>query len=276
MSSSSVANPHNTSHRRIHPNASSANLARHAAKCRLCNHHSRAAIEFDFLNWRNPFDLVKSYNLRSLSTIYRHAHATGLLGRRRLNLRFALERIVERVGEVPVTASGVIRCVRAITRMNDAGEWIDPPSRVIISREDAVEPQHTSPHKSSRHNSSRATRQSQPPAANIFEPALLEEISHEEEEIEHAEQHPEVVAQRAAEQLREAAKAAAAPPEITIEFSPEFAAACEERRRGQEADRRALEAKNPRLAGPALDITAARTSQSLIGNETHSPAEPNG
>lgn len=275
MSSSSVANPHNTSHRRIHPNASSANLARHAAKCRLCNHPSRAAIEFDFLNWRNPFDLVKSYNLRSLSTIYRHAHATGLLGRRRLNLRFALERIVERVGEVPVTASGVIRCVRAITRMNDAGEWIDPPSRVIISREDA-EPQPTRRGKSSRHNSSRATRQSQPPAANIFEPALLEEISHEEEEIEHAEQHPEVVAQRAAEQLREAAKAAAAPPEITIEFSPEFAAACEERRRGQEADRRALEAKNPRLAGPALDIAAAQTSQSLIGNETHSPAEPNG
>lgn len=272
MATSSAANPHRASRRPTHR----VNLARHAAKCRLCNHPSRAAIEFDFLNWRNPFDLVKSYNLRSLSTIYRHAHATGLLGRRRLNLRFALERIVERVGEVPVTASGVIRCVRAITRMNDAGEWIDPPSRVIISREDAVEPQHTSPHKSSRHNSSRTTRQSQPPAANIFEPALLEEISHEEEEIEHAEQHPEVVAQRAAEQLREAAKAAAAPPEITIEFSPEFAAACEERRRGQEADRRALEAKNPRLARPAPDIAAAQTSQSLIGNETHGPAEPNG
>src|SRR6185437_12710142 len=144
MSSSSATNPHRASHRPTNR----VNLGRHAAKCRLCNHPSRAAIEFDFLNWRNPFDLVQSYHLRSLSTIYRHAHATGLFGRRRLNLRFALERMVERVNEAPVTASGIIRCVRAITRMNDAGEWIDPPSRVIISREDSVEPQ-PSPHRKS-------------------------------------------------------------------------------------------------------------------------------
>ncbi|MHB8411054.1 MAG: hypothetical protein ACYDDI_03810, partial [Candidatus Acidiferrales bacterium] len=126
------------SHGRIHPRV--ANLARHAAKCGVCNHPSRAAIEFDFLNWRNPFDLVRNYRLRNLSTIYRHAHATGLFSRRRLNLRFALERIVERVGEVPVTANAVIRSIRAITRINDAGEWVDPPARVIISREDSAKP----------------------------------------------------------------------------------------------------------------------------------------
>ena len=271
MPTSSAANSQ-PSHRRT------VNLARHAAKCGICNHPSRAAVEFDFLNWRNPFDLVDSYGLRSLSTIYRHAHATGLLGRRRLNMRFALERIVERVGEVPVTASAVIRSIRAITRINDAGEWIDPPSRVIISREDAVEPQRTSAHKSSRrkpspHNSRRAKQQPQPPASTIFKPALLEEIS--PEEIEHAEQHPDVVAQHAAEQRSKAAKAPV-PPEITIEFSPEFAAAREERRRGLEADRRALEAKNPRFAGPPPDLAAAQISKSLIGNETHSPEKPNG
>lgn len=274
MSSSAVTNPQNLYHR-THP----VNLGRHAAKCRLCNHPSRAAIEFDFLNWRNPFDLVNSYGLRSLSTIYRHAHATGLLGRRRLNMRFALERIVERVGEVPVTASAVIRSIRAITRINDAGEWIDPPSRVIISREDAVEPQRTVAHKSSRrksspHNARRASRQSQPPAATIFEPALLEEISHEE--VEHAEQHPDIVAQRAAEKLSKAAAKASVPPEITIELSPELAAAVEERQRGLEADRRALEAKNPRLAEPPPDLTAPQISKSLIGNYVHSPAEPKG
>lgn len=258
----SVANPQR-SHRRIHPNASSANLARHAAKCRLCNHPSRAAIEFDFLNWRNPFDLVQSYGLRSLSTIYRHAHATGLLGRRRLNLRFALERMVERVGEAPVTASGIIRCVRAITRINDAGEWIDPPSRVIISREDSPEPQRSRRGKSSPRKSSRATRQSQPPAANIFEPALLEEIS--PEEIEHAEQHPDVVAQRAAEQRSKAAKAAAAPPQIL--FSREFASAV--------ALRHGVDPDDPRiLTDPDILPTAIRLS--LIGNQTQSPAEPNG
>lgn len=267
MATSSVANLHTSRRRTV-------NLGRHAAKCGLCNHPCRAAIEFDFLNWRNPFDLVRSYNLRSLSTIYRHAHATGLLGRRRLNMRFALERIVERVGEVPVTASAVIRSIRAITRINDAGEWIDPPTRVIISREDSSEPQPSRGAKSSRHNSRRATRQSPPPAATIFEPALLEEISHEE--VEHAEQHPDIVAQRAAEKLRQEAAKASVPPEIIIELSPELAADREERRRGLEADRRALEAKNARLAGPPPDLTAAQRSKSLIGNDAHSPAEPKG
>lgn len=264
MATSSAANPHRASHRPTHR----VNLARHAAKCRLCNHPSRAAIEFDFLNWRNPFDLVKSYNLRSLSTIYRHAHATGLLGRRRLNLRFALERIVERVGEVPVTASGVIRCVRAITRINDAGEWVDPPSRVIISREDAAEPQRTSPRKSSRrksspHNSRRANRQSQLPGATIFEPALLEEISHEE--VEHAEQHPDIVAQRAAEQRSKAAKAAAAPPQMLL--SPEFASAL--------ALRHGVDPSDPRILTDP-NILPAVIRDSLIENYVHSPAEPKG
>src|SRR5579872_1990137 len=248
MSFSSAANPHRASHRPTHR----VNLTRHAAKCGLCNHPSRAAIEFDFLNWRNPFDLVKSYNLRSLSTIYRHAHATGLLGRRRLNLRFALERIVERVGEVPVTASGVLRCVRAITRMNDAGEWIDPPSRVIISREDS-EPQPSRRGRSSRRNSSRSGRKSNPTAPPIFEPALLEEISHEE--VEHAEQHPDVVAQRAAEQRSKASKAAAAPPQIL--FSREFASAI--------ALRHGVDPSDPRILTDP-DILPAVIRDSLIGN----------
>ncbi|MHB8640226.1 MAG: hypothetical protein ACYDBL_10540, partial [Candidatus Acidiferrales bacterium] len=197
------------SHGRIHPRA--ANLARHAAKCGVCNHPSRAAIEFDFLNWRNPFDLVKNYHLRNLSTIYRHAHATNLFSRRRLNLRFALERIVERVGEVPVTASAVIRSVRAITRINDAGEWVDPPARVIISREDSE------PARQPRHKSPRATRKSTPPAPPIFEPALLEE-----QEVE----QPEQPAARAGE------KHPAFPQTYEIVLSPEFAAAHAARRLG--------------------------------------------
>ncbi|HEV2341343.1 MAG TPA: hypothetical protein VGS15_06055 [Candidatus Acidoferrales bacterium] len=107
--------------------------SRHSLKCAVCNHPDRAAIEFDFLNWRNPGDLVKGYRFRGLSTIYRHAHATGLFAKRRLNLRFAMERIVERVNEVPVTATSVIRAARAIARINDSGEWVDPPSRVIVT-----------------------------------------------------------------------------------------------------------------------------------------------
>ena len=257
MATSSAANPHRASHRPTHR----VNLARHAAKCGLCNHPSRAAIEFDFLNWRNPFDLVNSYGLRSLSTIYRHAHATGLFGRRRLNLRFALERMVERVNEAPVTASGIIRCVRAITRMNDAGEWIDPPSRVIISREDS-EPQPSRRGRSSRRNSSRSGRKSNPTAPPIFEPALLEEIS--PEELEHPEQHY-LVAKRAAEKLSKAAKAPTAPPQMLL--TREFASAA--------ARRHGVDPADPRILTDP-DILPAVIRLSLIGNQTHSPEKPNG
>lgn len=258
MPTSSVANPHTSRRRTV-------NLGRHAAQCRVCNHPSRAAIEFDFLNWRNPFDLVGSYDLRSLSTIYRHAHATGLFGRRRLNLRFALERIVERVGEVPVTASAIIRSVRAITRINDAGEWVDPPSRVIISREDSAEPQ-CPPHrkssagKSSRHNSSRATQKSTPPAARIFEPALLEERS--PVEVEHDEQHP-LLAKPTSEKPSKPTKA---PPSQML-LTREFAAAVAIHDGVDPADPRIL--TDPDILPPVIRL-------SLIGNQTNSPEKPNG
>ena len=246
MATTPVAKSQN-SHGRIHPNADAANLARHAAKCGVCNHPSRAAIEFEFLSWRNPWEIAKGYNLRSLSTIYRHAHATGLFSRRRLNLRFALERIVERVGEVPVTASAVIRSVRAITRINDAGEWVDPPARVIISREDSE------PARQPRRKSPRSTRKSQPPAPPIFEPVLLEE-----QEVE----QPEQPAPRAGQ------KHPAPPETIEIALSPGFAAACARRRRS-------LEARYVHVAATEQELAAAHARQSLIANEMRSTEEPN-
>ena len=176
---SSVANPQ-TSPRRIHSSVSSASLARHAAKCRVCHRPSRAAIEYDLLKWRNPFDLVNSYG-------------------------------------------------------------------------------------SARGNSSRAARKSARLAQPIFEPALLEEIS--PDEIEHPEQPPQL-AKRAAEKLSKAAKAPVPPQNFTIKLSPPLAAAREERRRGLEADRRALEAKN-------LALAVAHTN-SLIANDAQCRAEPKG
>ena len=217
--------------------SSAVNLGRHAAKCRVCNHPDRLAIEFDFLNWRNPFEIAKSYRLGSLSTIYRHAHATGLFDRRRLNLRFALERIVERVGEVPVTASAVIRAVRAITRMNDAGEWIEPPPHVVISR--------------GAPSASRTVLRDGPPQpprpaapAPVFDPPLLEEPSPSSAS---AAEGPEANAEKAA------------PPKRTIVelvLSPELAAAREKQRQAQARQ-------------------VAQSSKNLIANGMHSPEKPN-
>lgn len=112
--------------RRPHP-------ARHARICSICNHPDRDAIEEDFTHWHSPSDIAFDYHLPDRSSVYRHAHATGLFARRSRNLRFVLENLLERVDKVKVTAHAVIRAVRAYTRINDAGEWIEPPTRIIVS-----------------------------------------------------------------------------------------------------------------------------------------------
>jgi hypothetical protein len=40
-------------------------------------------------------------------------------------VRVALERIIEKAGEVDVTASAVVSAVQAYAKVNSAGEWID-------------------------------------------------------------------------------------------------------------------------------------------------------
>jgi hypothetical protein len=251
-------------------------LSRHAAKCRICSHPDRAAIEFDFLNWRNPFDLVQAYNLRSLTTIYRHAHATGLIHRRRLNLRFALERIVERVGEVPVTATAVIKAARAVSRINDSGEWVDPPSRVIVthlSPEEAADPAGPAPRRRKRSRGqqgvrpSRTARHSLVPResagslAPVFDDALFDE--------------PSESAQALGEMRKINGKTA--PPEYTLMLSPEFQKAREEYRRSMEADRQANAAKNAAFIEELrreLDAKAGRGagSQFVRDNSPQIPA----
>ena len=106
---------------------------RHARICSICCHPDRDAIEEDFIHWHSPSDIAFDYHLPDRSSVYRHAHATGLFARRSRNLRFVLENLLERVDKVKVTAHAVIRAVRAYTRINDAGEWIEPPTRIIVS-----------------------------------------------------------------------------------------------------------------------------------------------
>ncbi|HYL62086.1 MAG TPA: hypothetical protein VE077_05640 [Candidatus Methylomirabilis sp.] len=199
-------------------------MSRHVAKCRICNHPDRAAIEFDFLNWRNPLDLVKGYHLRGLSTIYRHAHATGLFAKRRLNLRFAMERIVERVNEVPVTASSVIRAARVITRINDSGQWVDPPSRLIVTHEHSQDAERLEERKdgSRRRKAARLSlATSHSPLTTVFDDALLDEPS---ESAEYAAELPKI-------------NGKPAPPEIILTLDPALQELRNERRRAIEADR---------------------------------------
>ena len=53
-------------------------MERHSRKCAICTHPDRQAIDEAFLHRSDKHQIVKDYNLPSLSSLYRHAHATGL------------------------------------------------------------------------------------------------------------------------------------------------------------------------------------------------------
>ncbi|MGC1296494.1 MAG: hypothetical protein WA869_15780 [Alloacidobacterium sp.] len=67
------------------------------------------------------------------SSVYRHAHALGLFAKRQRNVRAALERIIERAGEVDVTASAVVAAVQAYSKINAAGQWIERTEQVSLN-----------------------------------------------------------------------------------------------------------------------------------------------
>ncbi|HXQ26973.1 MAG TPA: hypothetical protein VN822_11235 [Candidatus Acidoferrales bacterium] len=110
----------------------------HARRCSICSHPARDVIEEAFLQWRNVSDIKYEFHLPSRTTVYSHAHATGLFERRRKNLRAALELIIEEADRVSPTADSIIRAVHALTKINDAGEWIESPAHVVVSSGSAL------------------------------------------------------------------------------------------------------------------------------------------
>ncbi|MGH9731489.1 MAG: hypothetical protein ACRD4A_07290 [Candidatus Acidiferrales bacterium] len=111
----------------------SPSLERHRRKCTVCKHAERDAIEEAFLHWVSPDFITQEFELPDWSTLYRHAHATGLFAQRRRNVRFALENVIEHSDEVEITAAGLVRAVRAYASLTDSGEWVEPASRIIVS-----------------------------------------------------------------------------------------------------------------------------------------------
>ena len=67
------------------------------------------------------------------ASVYRHAHALGLFSKRKRNVRAALERIIERAGDVEATASAVVAAVQAYSKINAAGQWIERSERVNLN-----------------------------------------------------------------------------------------------------------------------------------------------
>jgi hypothetical protein len=109
-------------------------LGRHATECKICAHEQREEIERDFINWKSPATIAKQYKLANRASIYRHAHALGLFAKRQRNVRAALEKIIERAGEVEVNASAVVAAIGAYSRINSAGQWVERSERIDLNQ----------------------------------------------------------------------------------------------------------------------------------------------
>jgi len=112
----------------------SVNIGRHAAECKVCAHAQREEIEREFINWRSPASIAKQYKLKNRASVYRHAHALGLFPKRQRNVRAALEKIIERAGEVEVNAASVVSAVGAYARINATGQWVERSEHLDLNQ----------------------------------------------------------------------------------------------------------------------------------------------
>jgi len=108
-------------------------IGRHRRNCAVCAHPERQEIETRFVSWQSPATIAQDFGLADRASVYRHAHAFGLFGKRQRNIRAALERIIERAGEVDVTASAVVAAVQAYSKINAAGQWIERTEQVSLN-----------------------------------------------------------------------------------------------------------------------------------------------
>jgi len=111
--------------------AAAPDFERHQRKCIVCRHEDRATIEEYFVNWFRPGWIASFFQITE-DSLYRHVFATGLYDVRATRVRTALEHIIERVLQAPVTTSSVVDAVRAYTRIDSRGHWSEPPTTHIV------------------------------------------------------------------------------------------------------------------------------------------------
>src|ERR1700678_3498801 len=111
---------------------SAVSQGRHEYHCKICSHPKREEIEQAFLTWTSPVQITQNYGV-SRDSVYRHAHALSLHDKRRRNLHSALERIIERVGDVEVSATAVVSAVAAYAKINANGQWVERSETVNLN-----------------------------------------------------------------------------------------------------------------------------------------------
>jgi|GEM_PF-6318159 len=102
-------------------------FSRHSRRCCICLHPDRDAIEGDFIRWRSPELIARDYKIANRTSIYRHAHCTGLFAWRRRELGRVLEGILENAEHVPLEASdAIVRAARVYAHLDENGNWFEP------------------------------------------------------------------------------------------------------------------------------------------------------
>jgi transcription initiation factor TFIIIB Brf1 subunit/transcription initiation factor TFIIB len=109
------------------------NIGRHKRRCTVCNHEQIHEIEAAFISWQSPAMIAVEFGLADRASVYRHAQAFNLSAKRDRNLKSALEKIIERAGEVDVTASAVVSAIQAYAKINAAGQWVDRSEQVNLN-----------------------------------------------------------------------------------------------------------------------------------------------
>jgi hypothetical protein len=108
-------------------------LSRHRRRCSVCHHPDREALEEAFLQWRNVRYIDREFQPEGgITAIYRHARALKLFKQRNLTLRSSLEFVIEQSERIVPSAEGLVKAIRAYTRINESGEWIDTPTTHIV------------------------------------------------------------------------------------------------------------------------------------------------
>lgn len=114
--------------------ASIPDFERHSRKCQICHSRWVEEIEEAYYNWSSAQWIINSFNISYDDSVYRHARAIGLDARRRKNVGIALEKLIEKVDEVTVTSSTVLRAVRALSCLDSDGRWTDLPTTHVVVR----------------------------------------------------------------------------------------------------------------------------------------------
>ena len=136
---------------------------RHSRKCQVCHSRYVEEIEEAYYNWSSAQWIINAFNISYDDAVYRHARAIGLDIRRRKNVAIAVEKLIEKVDEVTVTSSTVLRAVRALSCLNNDGRWTDPPTtHIVLTNKDL--PKHTSvtANPSTQAGSTSSTEQREP------------------------------------------------------------------------------------------------------------------